>query len=100
MSQHPFQQSKREWITEVRIEGERLLFVEHRKSTEADCVSKGRYDCPRSLNDEPSELNTPLPSTSAGMDALLTCCLENSGISGACRESDVNQQQETFPGGL
>jgi hypothetical protein len=100
MSQHLFQRSTGEWIIEVRMEGERVLFVEHRKSTEAGCVSKNRYDCPRLLNDETLELNTPLPSTSSGMDALLKCCLENSGISGACRESDVNQQQETFPGGL
>ena len=78
------------------MEGERLLFVEHRKSAGADCVSKGRYDCPRLLNDEPLELNTPLPSTSSGMDALQTCCLEDSRVPGACREGDVNQQQETF----
>jgi hypothetical protein len=82
------------------MEGERLLFVEHRKSTGADCVSKGRYDRPRLLNDEPLALHTPVPSTSSGMDALQTCCLEDSGASGACRDSDVNQKQETFPGGL
>lgn len=78
------------------MEGERILFVEHRKSTGADCVSKGRYDCPRLLNDEPLALHTPVPFTSSSMDALQTCCLEESGVSVACRESDVNQQQETF----
>jgi len=74
------------------MEVERLLFAVHRKSTGADCVFKGRYDCPRLLNDEPLELNTPLPSTSSGTDALQTCCLGDSGVSGKCRKSDVNKK--------
>lgn len=72
---------------------ERLPFVEHRKSTGADYVFKGRYDCPRLPNDERLELNTPLPSTSSDTDALRTCCLEDSGVSGACQESDVNNKK-------
>jgi len=46
-----------------------------------------------------TERRTTGPSTSSGTDALQTCCLGDSGVSGACRESDVNQQ-ETFPAGL